>query len=49
MSRSIYLKIGRYIVAITFALSTAACVANSPEEFTIRGVIPMESELVFNK
>jgi len=49
MSRSIYFKTGRYIVAITLALSTAACMANGPEEFTIRGVIPMESELVFNK
>lgn len=49
MPRSICLKIGRYIITITLALTTAACVANSPEEFTIRGVIPMESELVFNK
>lgn len=49
MSRSISLKIGRHIIAIAFVLSTAACMANSPEEFTIRGVIPMESELVFNK
>lgn len=49
MSRSICFKVGRYIISISFALVTAACVANSPEEFTIRGVIPMESELVFNK